>query len=62
MVAGAYQKQGRPKEAGRIFAAIAKDRKVPDSIRGRASQMASSLGFDAIQQGAAPGAGQEGNR
>jgi len=62
MVAGAYLKQGRPKEAGRMFAAIAKDRKVPDSIRGRASQMASSLGFDAVQQGATPGAGQEGNR
>lgn len=62
MVAGAYLKQGRPREAGQMFAAIAKDRKVPDSIRGRALQMASSLGFDAIQENTGPGARQEGNR
>jgi hypothetical protein len=60
MVAISYIKLNRPAEAGRLYAAMAKDRKVPDSIRSRAQQMASSLGFDAIQQ-PAPGAPQEGN-
>jgi hypothetical protein len=49
MVAGSYLKLGRPQEAGRMFAAIARDHKAPESIRGRSMQMASSLGFDAIQ-------------
>lgn len=49
MVAGAYLKLGRPRDAGRMFAAIARDHKAPESIRGRSMQMASSLGFDAIQ-------------
>lgn len=60
MVAISMIKLNRPAEAGKLYAAIAKNRKVPDTIRSRAQQMASSLGFDAVQQ-AAPGAPQEGN-
>jgi hypothetical protein len=56
MVASAYLKLNRPQDAGKLFAAIAKDRKVPDSIRARALQMAGSLGFDAVQDSAATGA------
>jgi hypothetical protein len=59
MVAIAYLKLNRPAEAGRLYAAMAKDKKVPDSIRSRSQQMASSLGFDAIQQ-PLPGAPQAG--
>ncbi|MDB5692718.1 MAG: tetratricopeptide repeat protein [Alphaproteobacteria bacterium] len=62
MVAGAYLKLNRPQDAGKLFAAIAKDKKVPDSIRSRALQMAGSLGVDAVQDTAATGATQEGNR
>jgi hypothetical protein len=40
-------KQGKKAEAGQMFAAIAKDKDVPDSVRQRAIQMASSLGVDA---------------
>ena len=60
MTALALFKGGRKSEAGRLFAAIAADRTVPDSIRGRAVQMAGSLGVDASaalpQGGAEPGA------
>jgi hypothetical protein len=61
MVALSYMKLNRPAEAGKLFTAMAKDKKVPDSIRSRSQQMASSLGFDAIQQ-PAPGASQEGRQ
>jgi len=61
MVASAYLKLNRPQEAGKLFAAIAKDKKVPDSLRSRAQQMAGSLGVDAIQDNPARGATQEGN-
>jgi hypothetical protein len=40
-------KQGKRTEAGRLFAAIAADRQVPDSIRARAVQIAGNLGVDA---------------
>jgi hypothetical protein len=43
----ALVKQGKKTEAGQLFAAIAKDKGVPDSIRERSIQMASSLGVDA---------------
>jgi hypothetical protein len=43
----AMVKQGKKDEAGRLFAAIAKDKTVPESIRGRAVQIAGSLGVDA---------------
>ena len=39
-------KQGKTAEAGRLFAAIARDQQVPEQLRGRAIQMASSLGVD----------------
>jgi len=47
MTALAMIKQGKRAEAGRLFAAIAKDKTVPDTIRGRAVQIAGSLGVDA---------------
>jgi hypothetical protein len=60
MVAIAYMKLNRPREAARIFAAMAKDRKLPDTLRSRATQMAGSLGVDAVQEAA--DATQEGTR
>ena len=47
MTALALIKQGKKDEAGRLFAAIAKDKNVPDTIRQRAVQIAGSLGVDA---------------
>jgi hypothetical protein len=47
MTALALIKQGKSKEAGQLFAAIAKDKSVPDSIRDRAIQISGSLGADA---------------
>jgi hypothetical protein len=47
MTALALLKQGKKDEAGKLFAAIGRDRSVPEVIRGRAVQMASSLGIDA---------------
>ena len=59
MVAISYLKLNKPQEAARIFAAIAKDEEVPDSIRNRARQMAGSLGVDAIPE---PANTQEGTQ
>jgi hypothetical protein len=56
MVALSYLKLNKPNEAGKIFAALAKDKKVPDSVRSRATQMAGSLGVDAVED---PAAAQE---
>jgi len=50
MVAAAYLKQNKPQLAAPIFAALAKDKKVPESLRSRALQMAGSLGVDAIPE------------
>ena len=47
MTALALVKQGKKDEAGRLFAAIAKDKSVPEPIRGRSVQIAGSLGVDA---------------
>jgi hypothetical protein len=47
LTAMALVKQGKKLEAGRLFAAIAADRQVPESIRARSVQMAGSLGVDA---------------
>lgn len=47
MSAVAYLKLGKPNQAGPIFAAVARDKLVPDSIRNRAAQIASGLGIDA---------------
>ena len=48
LVGMAYLKQGRTDLAGPLFAAIAKDDTVPDSLRSRARQLAGLLGVDAI--------------
>jgi hypothetical protein len=47
MTALALLKQGKKAEAGKLFAAVAADRQVPDSIRSRAVQIAGTLGVDA---------------
>ena len=49
LVAMAYLDQGRNDEAGALFAAIAKDEEVPETLRSRARQMAGLLGVDAIE-------------
>ncbi len=49
LVALAHLKQQQPKEAARIFAAMAKDNSLPRSMRSRAVQMAGALGVDATQ-------------
>ena len=46
MTAAAMIKQGKKAEAARLYAAIAKDKTVPNSVRVRAVQIASSLGLD----------------
>jgi hypothetical protein len=60
MTALALLKANRRSEAGRLFGQIAADKTVPDSIRGRAVQIASTLGVDASaalpQGGADPNA------
>jgi hypothetical protein len=47
MTALAMVKQGKRREAGQLFAAIAKNKDVPQSIRNRSIQIAGSLGTDA---------------
>ena len=47
MTALALVKQGKRAEAGKLFAAIARDKSVPESLRARSVQIASSLGVDA---------------
>ncbi|MFL6752590.1 MAG: tetratricopeptide repeat protein [Sphingomicrobium sp.] len=47
MTAVALIKQGKKREAGQLYAAIARDGTVPETIRARAVQIASSLGVDA---------------
>ncbi|MDO7833961.1 tetratricopeptide repeat protein [Sphingobium sp. HBC34] len=49
LVALAYMKMGKTKMAGPMFAAMAKDANVPDSIRSRARQMAGVMGIDAVE-------------
>jgi hypothetical protein len=50
MTAAALVKQGKRQEAGRIHAAIAKDRTVPEAMRARSIQIAASLGVDASSE------------
>ncbi len=50
----AYLKQGKAQLAGPLFAAIAKDKTAPDSLRSRTRQLAGLLGYDAIDDLAAP--------
>ena len=47
MTAMAYLKQGQRDRAARLFAAIAADRQVPETIRNRSVQIAGTLGVDA---------------
>lgn len=47
LTAMAYIKQGHNDQAGRLFAAIAADKQVPETIRNRAVQIAGTLGVDA---------------
>lgn len=58
LTAMALLKQGKSADAGRLFAAIAADKAVPVSIRGRAVQMAGTLGVDASASIAAIEQGQ----
>jgi hypothetical protein len=60
MVALSYLKMNKPQQAGALFAAMAKDKKLPDTLRSRATQMAGSLGVDAVQEAA--DANQEGTK
>lgn len=50
LTAMAMLKQNRRAEAGRLFAAIAARKDVPGSLRGRAVQIAGTLGVDASAQ------------
>ena len=47
MTAMALIKQGKKGEAGQLFARIARDKQVPETLRARAVQIASTLGVDA---------------
>lgn len=47
LTAMALIKQGKKQQAGRLFAAMAADRQVPESIRARSVQIAGTLGVDA---------------
>ena len=49
LVGMAYLKQGKNDLAGPLFAAIAKDKAAPESLRRRTRQMAGLLGVDAIE-------------
>jgi hypothetical protein len=54
----AYIKQNRADLAGPLFAAIARDATVPDTLRRRIRQMAGLLGVDAVEDVNAAAAGQ----
>jgi len=56
----AYMKQNRNDLAGPLFAAISRDKTVPDSLRRRARQMAGLLGVDAVDDVNAAAAGLTG--
>ncbi len=49
LTAISYTKLGKDNLAGPIFAQIAKQDNLPESLRGRARQMAGALGIDAVQ-------------
>lgn len=48
LVAMAYLAQGKEELAGPLFAAIAKDENVPQTLRSRTRQLAGLLGYDAV--------------
>jgi hypothetical protein len=49
MVGIAYLKQDKAKQAGPLFAKIAKDKSQPEALRARVRQLAGQLGYDAIE-------------
>lgn len=49
LVAMAYLEQGNEELAGPLFASIATDDEVPETLRSRARQMAGLLGYDAVE-------------
>lgn len=49
LVANAHLEAGNRDQAGALFAAIAKDEEIPETLRSRARQMAGLLGVDAIE-------------
>jgi len=49
MTGVAYMKMGKNDLAGPLFATLAKDKDVPDTLRRRVRQLAGLLGFDAIE-------------
>lgn len=61
MTGVAYLKQQKPQLAGPIFAAVARDDGVPETIRSRVVQMAGTLGLDAVEE-RTPGAPAAGAR
>lgn len=54
MIGIAEMKRGRSREAGRMFAAVARDRKVPSTIRERVGQLAAELGVEVVQPADSP--------
>ena len=54
MVAISYIRLNKPQQAAALFAGMAKDKNLPDTLRSRATQMAGSLGVDAVQEAADP--------
>ena len=50
LVAAAYLRQNKTDAAAQMFAAIARDDKVPATIRQRAVQMSGAMGVDAVAQ------------
>ncbi len=59
LVGAAYLKQNRGDMAGPLFAAIARDKDTPESLRNRARQMAGLLGVDAIDDAAKAAGGAQ---
>lgn len=54
LVGMAYLKQGKPDLAGPLFAAIGKDKDVPESLTSRMRQLAGQLGYESGEAAATP--------
>lgn len=59
MVAMAYRNSGKTDQAAKLFAMLARDQSVPDTIRTRSMQMASALGVDATPMASADAKGSK---
>jgi hypothetical protein len=59
LVGGAYLKQNRKDLAGPLFAAIAREKDLPETLRNRARQMAGLLGVDSIDDTAKAASGEQ---